>query len=623
MSEMIASKARAAAARLTMGVKSVKRRVTLRFPSTFSDRDSSSSSFYSMKKSPGKMVVKLLQSRPLAWLNLVLTFIVFILAILALSAGQNRGFMEEYSILRLDTSNLGSNLVGTALDAVDFNATMFGQEVIGAAMGGGVRGAGGGIGGVGRERGNNTNTGGPFAGLGNFLTGRSPETDPEDEDDEEEDEKEISRRQLVNGLLGAVTQPLGAVASGVASVGGGGETGQQQQNGQQQQQQTGQQNGQQNGGRTGQQNGERNGQRNGEQNRGGGGQNNRGRQGDNNASRGQENNNNNNNNNNGNGNNNNNNNNRPVAPPLTPPLAPIGGAFGDAMNGLANSGAAFIGGIATPVVNKAFSLMQTAFDNLKSAAKKDADGNRGIAKQVTTNLGVTDWYSLHVNSICQGNFETSADKRDLFVTSCTSSPAHQLDSAIGLGKPFNVGPLTVDLSNTGVPQTLDQVVGYLNGLLLLNFLFYMFSLIFITLSLIFTIFSLFVPKTLMVFLISTVLSGGAAVMMLAGSIFVTVAGSVASDALKNLTPSLGVPIEVGHKFRALTWVTTVLMFIIAGYWVLQLILTKLKEKRDKETRELMGFIQEKRRETEDDDFQMPRDNRETKSGIGVAQSMDY
>ncbi|RDA95722.1 hypothetical protein CP533_1122 [Ophiocordyceps camponoti-saundersi (nom. inval.)] len=499
MSDLMVSKARAAAARLTTGVKSVKRRVTLRFPSTFSDRNTTTSSIYS--QSPGKLVVKILQSRPLAWLNLLLTFICFILAILALSAGQNRGFMEEYSILRLDTSNLGSNLVGTTLDAVDFNATKFGQEVVGA---------------------------------------------------------------------------------------------------------------------TGQQTG----QRNGDQNRPTGGQNNRGRQnGDNNAARGQENN--------GNNNNNNRPTTQPSTQPSTQPLAPIpastiGGALGNAMNGLANGGAALLGGIAAPVVNQAFTLMQTAFDNLKTAAKKDSEGNRGIAKQVTTSLGVTDWYSLHVNSICQGNFETSVDKRDLLVTSCTSSPAHQLDSAIGLGKPFDIGPLTVDLSNTGLPQTVDQLVGYVNGILLLNFLFYMFSLIFSTLSLISTLGSLFLTKTFIVILINAILSTGAAAMMLSGSIFITAAGSVTQNSLKNLAPSLGLPIEVGYKFRALTWVTSVLMFIIAGYWILQLVMEKLRSKRDKETRELMGLIEEKRKQTEGQGFQIQHENLETsKSGIGVAQSMDY
>ncbi|KAG5972217.1 hypothetical protein E4U55_000877 [Claviceps digitariae] len=56
---------------------------------------------------PGRLVILL---------PMVLTLVAFILSMLALYAGHDKGFMEEYAIIRLDTSKIGHNILGKTSD---------------------------------------------------------------------------------------------------------------------------------------------------------------------------------------------------------------------------------------------------------------------------------------------------------------------------------------------------------------------------------------------------------------------------------------------------------------------------------------------------------------------------
>ncbi|KAG6039097.1 hypothetical protein E4U41_003294 [Claviceps citrina] len=53
-----------------------------------------------------------LGKRPFILLPLVLAFVAFVLSMLALFAGHKKGFMEDYDIVRLNTSMVGHNLLG-------------------------------------------------------------------------------------------------------------------------------------------------------------------------------------------------------------------------------------------------------------------------------------------------------------------------------------------------------------------------------------------------------------------------------------------------------------------------------------------------------------------------------
>ncbi|KAG6007547.1 hypothetical protein E4U21_005848 [Claviceps maximensis] len=50
--------------------------------------------------------------RPVILLPMVLTLVAFIFCMLVLYAGHEKGFMEEYAIVRLDTSQIGHNILG-------------------------------------------------------------------------------------------------------------------------------------------------------------------------------------------------------------------------------------------------------------------------------------------------------------------------------------------------------------------------------------------------------------------------------------------------------------------------------------------------------------------------------
>ncbi|KAF4592254.1 sur7 protein [Ophiocordyceps camponoti-floridani] len=537
MSESILSEEQPAQGRF----RSLRKRFAALLPFTSTD-DRSMTDNVHRGGVPDK-VVMILQSRPAVFLNLLVTFIAFILVILALAAGNSKGFMEDHSIIRFDTSALGGNLLSTGLEAVDLNATMLGQQVIGALAGRGTSTT------TNNNNNNNNNNLGSntLAALGNIVTGRSA------------NDNKVSPRGLLDGVVGGVGNVVGGVLGGGPGAGGnpegnpavaarrrtpgvpvpvGGGIGQLP----------------------------------------------------------------------------------PIAGGVGGVGAPLGAAIGGAIGGgLANGGLAnALAGLTTPVVNRAFGAMQTAFDNLKTSVQSGPT-SAVIAKQVTTNLGITDWYSLHVNGICQGVFD--ADRRPV-ATNCTSSPARQLDSAAtGLTTPLDLGPVTLNLANTGLPTALNQYVGYINAFLLVIFLQYVFGVIFSTFLLLFTVIFLIRAKTFKLLLLNTVLASTALSFVLVGTILTTVAAVITSESLKNIGPTtLGLTVQVGHRFLLLTWFATVSLSLPATYWTVQLILCGLGKKRDKKSRELRDFVREKHGEHVGEDSHM--EVHHTEETIGVAKSED-
>ncbi|KAG5928301.1 hypothetical protein E4U53_002709 [Claviceps sorghi] len=60
-----------------------------------------------MKLAPGRLVILL---------PMVLTLVTFILSMLALYAGHEKSFMEDYAIIRIDTSRIGHDILGASSD---------------------------------------------------------------------------------------------------------------------------------------------------------------------------------------------------------------------------------------------------------------------------------------------------------------------------------------------------------------------------------------------------------------------------------------------------------------------------------------------------------------------------
>ncbi|KAM4063947.1 hypothetical protein HRG_007036 [Hirsutella rhossiliensis] len=156
-------------------------------------------------------------------------------------------------------------------------------------------------------------------------------------------------------------------------------------------------------------------------------------------------------------------------------MAP-GGAT-NAVQGLINGATAGLGGALNQGKSQIYGAVQTVFDSAKEAIKNNLAGvGDSAADQITQRLNVSEWYSLHVIDLCQGNFEPSGTTSSpgLNTTFCNTKPANRLDSVKSLAEPFVIGPLTIDLSKTNLPETINQLVDLINGLLLGLFLLYLF-----------------------------------------------------------------------------------------------------------------------------------------------------
>ncbi|KAH8681361.1 actin cortical patch SUR7/pH-response regulator pali [Xylariales sp. PMI_506] len=215
------------------------------------------------------------------------------------------------------------------------------------------------------------------------------------------------------------------------------------------------------------------------------------------------------------------------------------------------------------------SLLATAESTIENGLD-DLEGD--VADELSAALGISQWYSLHLTTACEGNFAPNATTPGATynTTNCTAQRAgFQFNLTAALDHELDIGPLHLNTDELDLPQDLVDAVNYLNGFLLAIFILYCIGSGFSGLSFLACIAILTVARdvTGVTALINTALTGLAALALMIGSAISTGVAKKGASEINNYGEDVGISAIVGKNFLIISWVSFAVMFVASLYWL--------------------------------------------------------
>ncbi|KAL7937845.1 actin cortical patch SUR7/pH-response regulator pali [Trichoderma chlorosporum] len=225
-------------------------------------------------------------------------------------------------------------------------------------------------------------------------------------------------------------------------------------------------------------------------------------------------------------------------------------------------------------------------DGLKDDTKGKINDIAGdIIGDIADELGVSDWYSLHIMNACWGGFgpNATASHFQLNVTNCTqSSPQIHFNLTEIMDHQLSLGPFHISLEKLQWPGSIQTKIAALNSALMALFVFYVLGVGFSGLAMFACIPAFFLGDKRIILMVNTALASIAAAVITLASIIATAASSIAANAINSDGKSVSVVATKGTKFYTITWVTAGLMILSTAFWMGKFMLIWKKEKKERE-----------------------------------------
>ncbi|KAM0328140.1 hypothetical protein ACHAQA_005546 [Verticillium albo-atrum] len=206
-----------------------------------------------------------------------------------------------------------------------------------------------------------------------------------------------------------------------------------------------------------------------------------------------------------------------------------------------------------------------------------------VADRLADELGISQWYSLHLMTLCSGDFTPNATDPDagLNVTGCTKqSPANRVNLTEILDNELELGPLGISLADINWPDAIQDQIDKVNDALLAVFILYAIAIGFSGLAILGAVAAFLLdPRRTLAAVLNFVFALIAAIVLLAGSIGIMIGARKASKELNKVGEDVGVSAESGERFIMLSWAAFAVMAVAVIYWVTMFCLGRREKKR--------------------------------------------
>ncbi|KAI1381935.1 hypothetical protein F4677DRAFT_400323 [Hypoxylon crocopeplum] len=195
-----------------------------------------------------------------------------------------------------------------------------------------------------------------------------------------------------------------------------------------------------------------------------------------------------------------------------------------------------------------------------------------IADRLAQELGISQWYSLHIMTACEGNFAPNATSLGAWynTTNCTAQSAGvQLNLTDILQREIDAGPLNISAADIPLPTKIQESIDYLNSFLLASFVLYTLGsafsgLSFLSCIVVLTLRGRTINKGLVAF--NLVLAALAALTLAVGSAIATAISKKGVSEINAAGDEAGISAIEGTKFMIISWVAFAVMFVALVYW---------------------------------------------------------
>ncbi|KAI3391145.1 hypothetical protein diail_7912 [Diaporthe ilicicola] len=208
----------------------------------------------------------------------------------------------------------------------------------------------------------------------------------------------------------------------------------------------------------------------------------------------------------------------------------------------------------------------------EAASILDDIGN-DVADKLANELGIEQFYSLHVMDMCEGNYAPNATAPNAWqnTTNCTTPlDFSYMNISAMLDKQLSVGPFNISLSDLGITEDLQDKLNDLPKLFQALAVMYILGVAFSGLAILGSAAGLFIIPSggRKIPLVNFLVAALAMLFLLVGSLLTTVGGKkVKEEIQKRGGDDIGLEMELGSNFMALTWAAFALMTLATFYWI--------------------------------------------------------
>ncbi|KAI1324183.1 actin cortical patch SUR7/pH-response regulator pali [Xylariaceae sp. FL0255] len=210
--------------------------------------------------------------------------------------------------------------------------------------------------------------------------------------------------------------------------------------------------------------------------------------------------------------------------------------------------------------------------NLGSDIGNDISGEldnitNSITGEIFKDLGISEWYSLHIMAACEGNFapNTSSPHASYNTTNCTvEATGLSLNLTQLLDHEISIGPLKLNTDDIPIPDKVQQAVTDVNDALLALFVFYVLSISFSGLAFLVGLIAVAMSKNnkfKFILWANVVISSIAVLTLLLGSAISTAVSNKGVQEINKAGKDVGISGIKGTKFITISWIAFGLMFI--------------------------------------------------------------
>ncbi|KAL7629081.1 hypothetical protein AAE478_000599 [Parahypoxylon ruwenzoriense] len=195
-----------------------------------------------------------------------------------------------------------------------------------------------------------------------------------------------------------------------------------------------------------------------------------------------------------------------------------------------------------------------------------------VADRLAQELGISQWYSLHVMTVCEGNFAPNATSPGAWynTTNCTAqSPGVNFNLTDVLQREIDKGPLNINAASIPIPNSIQQSIDYLNSFLVATFVLYALGCGLSGLSFLSCILVLALRRDIIgraTTICNAVLAGLATLCLAVGSAIATAISKKGASEINSAGEDVGISAVEGAKFVTVSWVAFALMFAALSFW---------------------------------------------------------
>ncbi|KAI1434554.1 actin cortical patch SUR7/pH-response regulator pali [Xylaria sp. CBS 124048] len=196
----------------------------------------------------------------------------------------------------------------------------------------------------------------------------------------------------------------------------------------------------------------------------------------------------------------------------------------------------------------------------------------GAADKIVGDLGISQWYSLHIMTVCEGMFSPNASDSNAGynMTSCTAQqPGVRLNLSSILDHEVQAGPFSANLNQIPIPDSVQSAVDTVNDALLTLLVFYAMASGLAGLSFLVSLAVLVLRRekvNQLIVWVNVVIAGLDTFVLLISSAIITYVNNKGVPEINKAGKDAGISGIRGSKLITLSWVTFGLMLFTSLYW---------------------------------------------------------